>query len=180
MEAAWQAPAPGVDRHNMPYAVRWARPDDAAALLRILDTVGAEGIYIANETSGRDERWQRALLEHLDPSLQLVSVATVDEMVVGSLEAIRGGFAKNRHTATFGMALLPPARGRGMGRGLVEYCEAWARAQGVRKMAISVFASNGPALGLYQRLGYAEEGRRRGQYVLQGASVDEVLLAKWF
>jgi RimJ/RimL family protein N-acetyltransferase len=56
---------------------------------------------------------------------------------------------------------------------------AWVRTSGVRKLTLGVFATNEVALRLYRRLGFPEEGRLRGQVILDGVPVDEILMALW-
>jgi len=56
---------------------------------------------------------------------------------------------------------------------------AWARSVGIRKLTLGVFASNTPAVALYRKLGFAQEGRSRGQVILRGRPVDELLMALW-
>jgi ribosomal-protein-alanine N-acetyltransferase len=40
----------------------------------------------------------------------------------------------------------------------------WARGAGLHKLCLEVFAHNQAAIGLYRACGFAEEGRRAGQY----------------
>ena len=55
-------------------------------------------------------------------------------------------------------------RGRGAGSALVRAAIDWARGQGLHKLSLEVFAHNEPAIALYRKSGFAEEGRRPGQY----------------
>lgn len=117
-------------------------------------------------------------MEQQDPRLQVVLVAeSLAGEFFGSLEMVRGSFQKNRHTATFGMALDAACRGRGIGEGLLLAAHAWAREMGVEKITLSVFATNAHAIHLYRRMGYVEEARRPDQFRLRGRSVAEVLMA---
>lgn len=167
------------DRRGTPYLVRPTESSDAAVLVALIDQVGSEEVYIANERALYTVEQQEQLIAMQSP-VQCLLVATIDNRVVGTLEAIQGTFSKNRHTATFGMALDAPFRGRGIGEGLLRMAHRWAIDHGVQKMAISVFATNVGAIRLYQRLGYHEEGRRSDQFRIQGQSVDEVWLARTF
>jgi GNAT superfamily N-acetyltransferase len=51
--------------------------------------------------------------------------------------------------------LLPQARGRGLGRALIEGCEAWARERGHRLLTVGVLSRNPTAIRAYEGAGYA-------------------------
>lgn len=78
-------------------------------------------------------------------------------------------------SAEIGIALLASARGRGLGtealRQLVEF--AFVR-RNLRRLYLSVLASNAAAIGSYRRLGFVEEGRRREACWVRGRYEDEV------
>ena len=52
----------------------------------------------------------------------------------------------------------------------------WARASGITKVELEVFPHNAPAITLYRKLGFEEEGGRR-RYLIGGHHVDAVLMA---
>lgn len=165
------------DRNGSVYRIRDAVPEDAPFIVDVLSQVGQEGIYIANEGVYMSAQQQAEVVAHRNPEIHLVLVAEQDFRIVGTLEMVRGVFKKNRHTANFGMALVPEGRGRGLGEGLLLAAHDWARQLGIQKICLSVFSSNRAAIRLYTRLGYAEEGRRKNQFLLFDAWVDEVLMA---
>ena len=51
-------------------------------------------------------------------------------------------------------------RGRGVGSALMTAAIEWARAEGLHKLSLSVFAHNAAAIALYRKCGFVEEGRR--------------------
>lgn len=167
------------DRHGDPFLVRDANPEDGPILVDLLTQVGLEEIYIADDGAGLTAEQESRLIEQRNPEVQCILVVEQKGQVAGSLEMIRGVMTKNRHTAIFGMALFPEFRARGLGRGLLQEAEAWAKAVGVLKISLAVFATNHQAKALYRSLGYQEEGRRQAQYRIQGVYVDEIWMAKW-
>ncbi len=71
------------------------------------------------------------------------------------LEALaRGSFYINA------VAVYPDARGRGLGRRLMDHAMQLARAQGCHESSLIVFSRNRRALSLYQKLGYLERARQ--------------------
>ncbi|OLZ09906.1 GNAT family N-acetyltransferase [Sulfobacillus thermosulfidooxidans] len=167
------------DRDSRPYLIREATEEDALDIITVIKEVGQEGHYIANEGEYYTLEQQRHILQNRNPAIQLILVALVDNRVIGTLEAIRGTFMKNRHVATMGMVLRPGFRGQGRGAGLIKVLEHWARQHEIAKIAISVFETNVSALHFYQRHGFVMEGRRPNQFVIDGKMVAEVFMAKY-
>lgn len=54
------------------------------------------------------------------------------------------------------LAVDGAARGRGLGRQMMEACEAWVQSQGIPKIQLMGRATNKAVVGFYQRLGYAD------------------------
>ncbi len=89
----------------------------------------------------------------------------------------RTQLASNRHVAVVRvLAVAPECRGEGLGLALLQRAKEEARRRGYRKLSLTVLGSNGPALRLYQRVGFVIEGRLRGEFELGGRLVDDVLL----
>ena len=87
-------------------------------------------------------------------------VAVADGQIIGMLhvQASRHGFGE------LGMLVHRDWRGRGAGSALVQAAVAWARGHGLHKLCLEVFTRNAPAIALYRKCGFAEEGRRPRQY----------------
>jgi ribosomal-protein-alanine N-acetyltransferase len=62
------------------------------------------------------------------------------------------------------MAVAKHGRRRGIGNGLLEELLRRARNEGSPAVWLEVRESNRPALGLYEKHGFCETGRRRGYY----------------
>lgn len=76
------------------------------------------------------------------------------------------------------LAVARSARGRGVGRRLVERFLADARRRGADDLHLEVRDGN-PAIGLYRRLGFKEVGRRRNYYSgRDGQLFDAITLAR--
>lgn len=54
------------------------------------------------------------------------------------------------------LAVDASARGRGLGRQMMEACEAWVRSQGIPKIQLMVRATNKAVVGFYLHLGYVD------------------------
>ena len=100
-----------------------------------------------------------------DESGRQVGHAAVEESVPGVL--------------TFGMAILPEARGRGGGRALVAAVQDHARATGAHKISIEVWTDNAPAIALYAATGFEVEGLRREHYRRRDGRLRSTLIMAW-
>ena len=62
------------------------------------------------------------------------------------------------------LAVVPAARGKGLGRALLTAAIAEAKTMGAETMFLEVASDNVAALALYARLGFAKVGMRKGYY----------------
>lgn len=102
--------------------------------------------------------------------------------LVGVVTLIRQDGAKFRHkTEMVGMYVASEARGRGVGRLLVQAVIARARATaGVEQIHCTAVTANAPALSLYRALGFASYGIERQALKVDDQYWDEELLAlRW-
>ena len=84
-----------------------------------------------------------------------------------------------RHVASLGMAVAREWRRRGVGTALMAEAILWAKEMGVEKLALSVYPHNEPALALYRRFGFQEEGRLTGHSRKSMGYVDEIVMGLW-
>jgi RimJ/RimL family protein N-acetyltransferase len=77
-----------------------------------------------------------------------------------------------RHRGVLGMGLLPGYRGRGHGSALLRATMDKARAVGFVRIELHVYADNHPAIGLYRKHGFVEEGVLRDGAYIDGAFRD--------
>ena len=68
------------------------------------------------------------------------------------------------------LAVAPEGRRRGLARSLMEVAVVHALARQAQSLFLEVAADNGPALGLYEGLGFEIVGRRKGYYDRGAAS----------
>lgn len=78
-----------------------------------------------------------------------------------------------------GLAVAPAAQGRGVGRRLVDGAVAEAARRGATKVTLRVLGQNTGARRLYERRGFVVEGVLRGEFVLDGEPVDDILMARF-
>ncbi len=156
-----------------------AIPSDAQGLCQLTADVAAEGEFIVPDRLFFSVAQQAAVIAQRDPTHHQIWVARDGPRVVGELEVVRGVWPKTQHTATLAVVVAKSHRGAGLFSRCLSAAQAWAEAQRVEKLCLTVFATNMAARAAYRRRGFVEEGVRRGQYRLGGALVDEVLMAYW-
>jgi RimJ/RimL family protein N-acetyltransferase len=159
--------------------VRAAEPRDAAALVALAEAVGSEpeGWLISDSrwrSVGEERRYLRAVRKHPDAA---VFVAETEQGVVGRLSIARDPHPASRHVADLGLMVAAPARKRGIGWALLEQAAGWARTAGVSKLELHVFPHNEPAIRLYERFGFVQEGYRKQHYRRGRDYVDAILMA---
>jgi RimJ/RimL family protein N-acetyltransferase len=159
--------------------LRQAVPDDAAAITEFVNIVGAEGRFVLRERATWTLDEERRTLAGADGRFSIFFVAEISGRLSGLINLSRGRWVKDAHLAEFGISCLPECRGIGLGKALLRRGIEWARSVGVRKLTLEVFSTNEPAIGLYRRMGFVEEARLRGQYMIDEQPVEGVLMALW-
>lgn len=159
--------------------IRAAEPRDAAALVQLAQTVGAEPegwlITTTNWRSVGDER--RYLKSVRRYPHAAVFVAEAPEGIVGRLSVGRDPHPASYHVADLGLMVAKSHRRRGIGRALLDAAVDWARAREVRKLELHVFPHNVAAIRLYEEFGFEREGFRKRHYRRPDGFVDAILMA---
>jgi len=135
------------------------------------------------QTLSRDEvrsaalgRWSKDLAEALWGRAFLLCAG---DRVVGHLELRGGRLPAEMHRALLGMGISQAFTGQGHGRRLVEIAVAWARDEArLSWIDLGVFANNEPALRLYRRMGFVEQGTREDAFRIDGGvTVTDIQMA---
>lgn len=115
---------------------------------------------------------------HVDPADLLVAEAT--GTVVGYLALGHPTpLASNAHVWQVQALAVDPDHGRrGVGRALLRAAVAEATRRGGTRLTLRVLATNPPAQALYEAEGFEVEGVLRGEFVLDGVEVDDILMAR--
>jgi L-amino acid N-acyltransferase YncA len=138
------------------FTIRPAEAGDARAMAELFAAVAAERTGIATEPPVDID--ERAAQFARTAAGSVVAVAGGHIVGMLHIEASRHGFGE------FGMLVDHDWRGRGVGSALVQAAISRARSQGLHKLCLEVFTHNTAAIALYRKSGFAEEGRRIGQY----------------
>jgi GNAT superfamily N-acetyltransferase len=146
-------------------SIREARlPADEPAILSFID--GLQDYEAAFEPDRRRdvnfavEHWREAQRRHAEKH-GIILIAEAAGVPVGWAFAhdetaeVFVVEAERHHGFLAELYVVPQARGKGLGRALIEACEAWARRRGHKLLTVGVLAKNPSAIRAYEGAGYA-------------------------
>lgn len=160
--------------------IREARPDDAEAVVRILNPIIAAGVYTVFDTPFTADA-ERDYIRNLPPrGLFLVAVAQPGHELVGfqTMEPFAGYTHAFDHVGVLGTYVDLDRRRQGIASRLFEVTFAAAVRKGYEKIFTFVRADNPAALQTYLRQGFRIVGRARRQARLGGRHIDEIIIEK--
>ncbi len=168
-------------KNRMSVVIREAEVKDAENIIDVINSVGAEKVFILTERFAHDIDWEQNFIqEHVkEKKDRMLAVAEVKGKIVGVFDIHLGSNPKNRHLGELGMSVVKEWRGIGIGTAMMTYMIGWAKRQGLEKLCLSVFSTNQRAINLYRKFNFQVEGRRRRQYKVEENYVDEVIMAKF-
>jgi [ribosomal protein S18]-alanine N-acetyltransferase len=136
--------------------VRAARPRDLDAIARL-----------ENESFETDRVSRRSLREFLRAQHRPVIAATIDDELAGyALVALR---KHARAARIYSLAVDARFARRGVGRALLQACEAYARRHGRSAITLEVRYDNRSAIALYESSGFRQFGEH-AHYYADGAT----------
>jgi ribosomal protein S18 acetylase RimI-like enzyme len=103
------------------------------------------------------------------------------EKLVGWCDVRREAAEIAKHCGTLGMAVVDGYRGCGIGERLItQTLEAIRQSDlGIERVELTVWGSNTRAIGLYEKVGFAHEGRKVGARKIDGKTDDVILMVKF-
>src|SRR3989442_15405529 len=159
--------------------IRPSRLRDAQSLLRNVNLIGREEVYILLDHVVPNLEEERRWLGTFDGVRTVLLVADADGEAIGSADCHRGAYAKTPPVGGNRIAIPDGWRGGGLGRNLIERILEWMRARGFKKAELAVFGSNDRARRLYESLGFEREGISRRHVLIRGSYEDEILMGRW-
>jgi RimJ/RimL family protein N-acetyltransferase len=167
-------------RDGRTFAIRSARPREAGALfdhyLAIRSREPDVNVEEADEWPATADGIRR-LIEGLERAPNGFLLVADAGGIQGAVSVEGGRFRKVRHIGEVGLSVAPAWRRCGVGRALLEAAVAAARTlPELRRLSLRVFASNTPALRLYETIGFVVEGRRPGHVRIRGNDEDVLLM----
>lgn len=103
---------------------------------------------------------EKSVASELDNCLSLWVVVLEGNTVVGYV----GSQTCGSETDMMNIAVHPDYRRRGIAQSLIDYLIRELKNRGSESLALEVRASNTPAIGLYEKMGFDQVGLRKNYY----------------
>ena len=143
-----------------------------------LSAVAKERIYIEMIEPPPFEKvasFQSGLIAKNGPVYYVIA----NETVVGWCDVFPEENPRQNHRGGLGMGLLHPYRGKGLGSKLLESELSQARQFGLEKVELNVYTTNKPAIALYKKFDFEQEGLIRKYRKLDGTYFDCLAMGKF-
>ena len=159
--------------------IRQARVEDAAAITALIDLVAQNDATLGLDRYPGGADVLRRQMEGTPKDVSTFLVAADGGAIVGYAFIGRYITPTLAHVGVLSIVVHPAHRRAGVGRRLMDEGALWAGSVGVRKLTLSVLATNAAGRALFVASGFATEAVRKGQFRIGSADVDEVLMARW-
>jgi len=177
LRVAFESEAPERFDEELSFHIRQAGEEDLEALVAAIREALADGTYIVAENFADVIDREHVLLRHNEVRSRVVFLATVADDVAGWVHLDAPEVAKLDHTAEMTVGVVPEYRGHGVGSRLLDRGMRWAKEHGYEKVYNSVPATNESAIDWLGARGWEVEAVRENHYRIDGAYVDEVMMA---
>jgi putative acetyltransferase len=158
--------------------IRRATVADTPRIVAGINTVCAEGGYFYTPHYVPTPQWEAALHRPESVPDHLLLVAEIDDMFVGAAQLFPLSTDQaNGGVGELGIYVLAPFRGKGVGTALMRELLRRASIWGYTKVVLSVLSTNERAIRLYEKFGFAAQGRRHREYAFIGEQ-EELVMAR--
>jgi len=124
------------------------------------------------------EKWAEQVKRMVSEPDSHQFVALVGGKVVG-MAGLHRYQGRKSHVAGMGMSVHDEYQGRGVGtrlmEALIDLADNWLM---LYRLELEVYPDNEPALRLYRRFGFQEEGRKRAGAVRDGEYIDILMMSR--
>ena len=152
----------------MTYTIRPAGPEDAAGITALRRMPGVLE-QAASLPSDRPRRMEE-LLRQPGQGRHVLLAVSPDHTVLGLVMLTVESNPRRRHAGGLGIMV-----GTALLEAVLDLADNWLM---LRRVELEVYADNGGAIRLYQRLGFETEGCKREAAVKAGAYVDTLVMAR--
>ncbi len=167
-------------KNGIRLTLRQAEVRDAEQLLAFVEQIAGESENITfgpGEFHMSIDEERVFLQQNAEASGSLYLIAEVDNEIVGTLTFNVGKRLRLQHAGEFGISVVRAYWNSGIGSHMLAYLLSWARQKGtIRKINLRVRVDNLPAIHLYEKYGFIQEGRITREFYLHGAFIDSYVM----
>ena len=124
------------------------------------------------------EKWEKWITEPSDSFFRFVACAENEVVGEFGLETYPT-HPRRKHVGEIGMAVHEDWQGKGVGSAMmqtaVDLADKWLN---LKRLELTVYVDNPPAIALYRKFGFEQEGLLRGYAFRDGAYVDAYMMAR--
>ena len=161
----------------MDVVVRKIEVGDAPSFWEALAGVSRERKYLLRTEPPPFERTEAFVRSSVEND-HAHYLAVQGQAVVGEASIIPLSRPTMTHVGVLGMFVVADYRGRGIGGQLLNKVTQHAWSGGLKRLELEVFADNEPAIRLYKKHGYIQEGLKRYARLIDGQYQDLIVMAQ--
>lgn len=155
----------------MPFQLEQLQEAHFEQMHHLFDAVCRERRFLAFTEAGSKEQtltyYSRVVL---DGHAHFVAVR--DHQVLGWCDILPVIGQTRSHVGVLGMGVAAEARGKGVGKALIQTAIAKATERGLSRIELTVHSENHVALALYRSVGFVSEGTQHRGWYLDGSYFD--------
>ena len=156
---------------------KWEDLDDFLEIINSLVDEGADILRTERVSKEEEIDFLSKVLSRLEKDEMFYLVAEVDGKVVAVSEiSKRGGYEK--HVGVIGIAIRNGFRDLGIGTEIMKTLVEKAQKMGLKVLTLSAFATNKPAIHVYEKVGFVQTGTIPKKHFKEGKYIDEIILTK--
>lgn len=162
--------------------IREIQLGDAQRFLELCMKTDGESEFLLFEKDERPttvEEQRQSIQTFKKSTNRTIFVVEDNHQLVGYLLARGGSARKNCHSVYIVIAILQSHTGKGIGTLLFKKLEEWAHEKDIHRLELGVMEPNVHALSLYKKMGFEIEGKKRKVFYMNGAYIDEYMMAKF-
>ena len=135
--------------------------------------------FLTRASAPTGEDVEEMIRDYAESPRSALLLAEVPEAIAGMIQFCAFSHPQQTHWGNLAVSVLLPWRRKGIGRALVGSLLEWAKGvDGLRRLSLEVFATNTPAIRLYESLGFAVDGRKREGVRVGEDYVDLLLMSR--
>ena len=168
-------------KNGQEVCIRTPTVDDVPKALAYLKVVFQDDRFFGTTNEEAKEfqtpqKQQERIDDHYRDVNKLLVVTVAGDKIVSMSHIEAASRIRNQHVGQVGISILSEYRGNGLGTAIMEAMIDWATAHPVvEKLSLGVWAPNTPAIRLYEKMGFIEEGRKVKEAKYTDGTYDDML-----